>query len=108
MQVQTAVLWNMMRWGMRHLALLQYRRGGEAEAGPAGVEYRGAGRPGITIGGAEGVTSRFRQPRHAQEERQVADAVQVRGHLLLGWGLYCAMLGAILTKASSTHSLVLC
>jgi hypothetical protein len=55
---------------------LQYRRGGDGAA-PAGVEMRSGGRPGITIGGAEGVTSRFRAPRHAQEDSQVAAAMQV-------------------------------
>jgi hypothetical protein len=38
---------------------------------------RSGGRPGITIGGAEGLTSRFRAPRHAQEDSQVAAALQV-------------------------------
>lgn len=55
---------------------MQFRRGGNAEQ-PAGMEYQGAGRPGITIGGAEGVTSRFRAPRRGQEDRAVADAMQV-------------------------------
>lgn len=55
---------------------VQFRRGGNAEQ-PAGMEYQGAGRPGITIGGAEGVTSRFRAPRRGQEDRAVADAMQV-------------------------------
>ena len=41
------------------------------------MEYQGAGRPGITIGGAEGVTSRFRAPRRGQEDRAVGDAMQV-------------------------------
>ena len=61
--------------GLVH-AFLQYRRGGEGGA-PAGMEMQSGGRPGITIGGAEGVTSRFRQSRRGQEDRQVADAVQV-------------------------------
>lgn len=55
----------------------QFRRGGDAEQA-AGVEYQGAGRPGITIGGAEGVTSRFNRNarRGGQEDRAIAEAVQ--------------------------------
>lgn len=63
---------------------VQYRRGGGEDPGTEGVDIRGPGRPGITIGGggagggAEG--SRFRARGGggaAADQRNLADAMQV-------------------------------
>lgn len=73
---------------------VQYRRGGAEDPGTEGVDIRGPGRPGITIGGggagggAEG--SRFRARGGggaAAEQRNLADAMQV-SHCALPMSLH--------------------
>lgn len=67
-------------------AWAQFRRGNEGDQPPPGVEFQTSGRPGIMIGGAEGVTSRFRTTRRNQEDRAMSDAVQVPPASLLRFG----------------------
>ena len=75
-----------------HLCPLQYRRGGgDDDPGTDGVDIRGPGRPGITIGGPDGASSRFRagNPSAAADQSQLAAAVQV---ITISHNLQCSLL----------------